>query len=169
MEIYSTTEKEWLAAFESSDTSRILQTLDEVRNSGSVKILPALLDLAENNKDPRIRNEIVTLIGEIKSIEAVPFIAESLNKHDFGDFLNALVAACWQSGLDFSKHLTIFAELFIRGDYKTALEAFTVIEESLQNASEAEIHECLRFLKDAECMVTEEKLPLFLELRKVIQ
>jgi hypothetical protein len=169
MEKYNTTEKEWLAAFESADNSRIIQSLNEVRDSGSVKILPVLFDLAKNNTDPHIRNEIVSLVGEIKSTEAVPIIAESLSKHDFGDFLNALVAACWQSGLDFSKHLIVFAELFIRGDYKTALEAFTVIEESLQDASEVEIHECMRFLKDAECMITDEKLPLFLELRKVIQ
>jgi HEAT repeat protein len=169
MEKYNTTEKEWLSAFESSDSVRIMQCLNEVRDSGSVRILPVLFDLAKNNTDLQIRNEIATLISEIKSTEAVPVIAESLSKHDFGDFLNALVAACWQSGLDFSQHLIVFAELFIRGDYKTALEAFTVIEESLEDASEAEIHKCLQLLKDGECMVTNEKLPLLHELRKVMQ
>jgi hypothetical protein len=99
----------------------------------------------------------------------VPIIAELLKNHEYGDYLNALVAACWQSGLDFSKHLRVFAGLFIQSDYKTALESFTVIEESLDNASETEIYDCIRFLKEAECMVTDEKLPLFHELVKVVQ
>jgi hypothetical protein len=59
--------------------------------------------------------------------------------------------------------------LFVQADYRTALESFTVIEEALGNASETEIYECILFLKEAECMVTDEKIPLFRELRKVVE
>jgi hypothetical protein len=80
-----------------------------------------------------------------------------------------MVAGCWQSGLDFSKYLRVFAGLFIQSDYKTALEAFTVIEESLVNADQQIIQDCIHYLKDAECMVSDDKLPLFKELRKVVE
>ena len=169
MENYNAIEKKWLAVFDGSDSAHILEALYEIRNSGSVKILPVLFKMVNRNTDPAVRNEIIKLISEIKSPDAIPLIAESLDKNDFGDYLPAFVAACWQSGLDFSRHLRVFAGLFIQSDYRTALEAFTVIEESLDNASETEIYECIRFLKDAECMVTDEKLPLFLELRKVVE
>jgi HEAT repeat protein len=169
MEKYNILEKEWITALENSDQEHILTTIHEIRNSGSVKILPVLFSMVNKNTDQLVRNEILKLLSEIKSQEAVPLIAESLDKNDFGDYLPSFIAACWQSGLDFSKFLRVFAGLFIQADYKSALEAFTVIEESLSNASEAEIYDCIHFLKEAECMVTDEKLPLFRELRKVVE
>jgi len=169
METYNALEKSWITSFNSSNTDRILNAFHEIRNSGSVKIIPVLLTLLNSKSDPLVRTEIIRLISEIKSPEAVPVIAQSLKENDFGDYLNALVAACWQSGLDFSSHLHVFAGLFIQGDYRTALEAFTVIEESLDNATEDEIYKCINFLKEAECMVTDEKLPLFRELRNVVE
>jgi hypothetical protein len=169
MEKYNSIEKEWITSLESSDPALILLALHEIRNSGSVKIFPVLFNMVNKNTDPQIRIEILKLVSEIKSQEAVPIIAESLHNNDFGDYLPAFVAACWQSGLDFSKHLCVFAGLFIRADYISALEAYTVIEESIPNASETEINECIRFLKDSECMVIDEKLPLYRELRKVVE
>jgi hypothetical protein len=169
MEKYNSIEKEWITSLGGSDPGLILLALHEIRNSGSVKLLPFLFNLINKYADPLVRNEILNLLSEIKSQEAVPLIAASFEKNDFGDYLPAFVAACWQSGLDFSKYLHVFAGLFIQADYITALEAFTVIEESMPNASEPEIYECISFLKDAECMVTDEKLPLFRELRKVVE
>jgi hypothetical protein len=168
MQNYNPLEKEWIAVLKGNDNKRIVSTLYEIRNSGSVNILPVLFGMIHKSTDPQVRNEILTLVGEIKSQEAVPIIAASLQKHDFGDYLAAFVAACWLSGLDFSNYLRVFAGLFIEADYRTALEAFTVIEESLPNASDAAIHACVHYLTDAECMVTDEKLPLFRELKKVV-
>ncbi len=169
MENYNPIEKKWITALESSDPESIITTLYEIRNSGSVKILPVLFNLIHKKTDPGIRNEILNMLSEIKSQEAVPLITSSLDKNDYGDYMPAFIAACWQSGLDFSKYLRVFAGLFIQGDYKTALEAFTVIEESIPNASENDHMDCIRFLRDAECMVTDEKLPLYKELRKVVE
>jgi len=169
MENYNSIEKGWITSLGSTNPDLILSTIHEIRNSGSVKILPHLFNMVNKNTDPLVRNEILSLLSEIKTQEAVPLIAESLDKIDFGDYLPAFVASCWQSGLDFSKYLHVFVGLFIQADYMTALESFTVIEESIENASENEIYDCISFLKDAECMVTDEKLPLFRELRKVIE
>jgi hypothetical protein len=169
MEKYSAIEKGWITILVNPDPEKVLSVLYEIRNSGSVNLFPVLFKMISKNSDSRIRTEILKLVSEIKSQEAIPLIAESLEHHDFGDHLPAFVAACWQSGLDFSKHLRVFAGVFIQADYMSALEAFTVIEESIPNATDDDISGCLRFLRDAECMVTDEKMPLFLELRKVIE
>jgi hypothetical protein len=169
MEKYNTIEKTWIASLKSNDPLLIPTVLLEIRNSGSVNLLPDLLNMVNKNTPQQVRNEIVKFISDTKSQEAAPILAESLHKSDFGDYLPALVAACWQSGLDFSKHLRVFAGIFIRGDYISALEAFTVIEESIPNATDSDIFECVRFLKDAECMVGDEKMPLFRELQTVVQ
>jgi hypothetical protein len=169
METYNALEKAWIASFGSTDTELILKALYEVRNSGSVKILPEILKLVNYRSNTEIINEIISLISELKSPDAVPVIARVLKERDFDDYQNAIVAACWQSGLDFSSHLKVFAELFIQGDYRTALEAFTVIEESLGNATEDEIYNCINFLREAKCMVSDDKLPLYKELQKVVE
>lgn len=169
MENLSPLEKTWVSSFDSGNRSKILQSIFEIRKSGSIKILPAALALIKQNSDEEITTEILRLLSEIKSPEAVPVIAESLRSMDFGDNLNLVVASCWQSGLDFSKHFRVFAGVFIKADYKTALEAFTVIEESLVNASTDEVNDCLHYLNQSECMVSDEKLPLFRELKKVIE
>jgi hypothetical protein len=169
MENFNTIEKGWIASLNSPDVDIALQALYEIRNSGSIRILPVLFGMINSNTNQLVRNEIIKLISEIKSREIVPMIISSFETQDYGDYLPVVVAACWQSGHDFSKHLKVFAGLFIQYDYTTALEAFTVIEESIPNASESEIYECIHFLKEAECMVTDAKLALFKELRKVVE
>jgi hypothetical protein len=169
MEKFNRIEKEWIAALEGLNPAGVIPVLREIRNAGSVNILPVLFNMIHRKTDPLIRNEILNLISEIKSQEAVPLIVTSLEKHDFGDYLPAFVAACWQSGLDFSNHLHVFIDLFVQADYITALEAFTVIEESLLLASDQEIASCFRFLKEVECMVSDEKIPLYRELRKLAE
>jgi len=169
MEKQSSIEKEWIRSLESPDPGIALQAIYEIRNSGSVKMLPVLIGLIHKQTPAAIRAEILNLIAEIKSQDAVPLIASSLEKMDFGGDLPALVAACWQSGLDFSNHMPVFAKLFITGDYVTSLEAFTVLEEAFANAGDQARHECLKYLHQSEDLVSDDKLALFRELRKVIE
>ncbi|HLO60038.1 MAG TPA: hypothetical protein VK179_14920 [Bacteroidales bacterium] len=169
MEKLNSIEKSWVASFESSNAKRMMQAIMEVRNSGSINILPVLFEQLHRNDFPVISNEIIKMISEIKSQNAVPVIAKSLQNKDYGDNQKDIIAACWQSGLDFSKFLDVFTGLFISGNYETALEAFTVIEESLPNAGDEEIHQCIHILKDSENIIAEEKMPLFRELRKVVE
>jgi hypothetical protein len=169
MEKQTNLEKSWIKSLGSGNPDLVLPALYEIRNSGSIMMLPHLFNLISRETPVEIRTEIINLLSEIKSQEAVPVIAASLEKHNFGEFLPAFVAACWQSGLDFSNHLRIFAKLFIQEDYITSLEAFTLLEESFPNASDHDRLDCIRYIRDSEYMVPDEKLPLFRELRRVIE
>ena len=169
MEKQTSLEKEWIQSLGSHDPDLALSAVYEIRNSGSVKILPHLFSMIHKETPVEVRTEILKLLSDIKAPEAVPYIIESLQKNDFGEFLPAFVAACWQSGLDFSDHLRIFALLFIQGDYITSLEAFTLLEEAFPNASDQARIDCIHFIRESEHMVIDEKLPLFRELRRVIE
>jgi hypothetical protein len=169
MERQSSIEKEWNKALESLDPDQAIPAIYEIRNSGSVKMLPALFQMIRKETPLIIRSEILNLLAEIKSQDAVPVIAASLDNMDFGEDLPGFVAACWQSGLDFSNYLPIFAKLFIQSDYLTALEAFTVLEESLPNATDQARTECIRYLRKSENLVSDEKQPLYGELMKVVE
>ena len=69
-----------------------------------------------------------------------------------------LVSSCWQSGLDYSEFAGDFANVFIRGDYMTALECFTVIEESVKRIPELKKKEIIKLLeKNKETTSVEKK------------
>jgi hypothetical protein len=169
MEKFNSIEKGWITALESSDISTVITAIHEIKNSGSVNILPVLFKMINRNTDVTVRTEIFSLLSEIRSKEAVPIIVEAMEMNDYGDYLPSFLAACWMSGLDFSRYLCFFSNLFIREDYQSAIEAFTVIEESLPHATDIEIAACIHFLKDADCMVNDAKMPLYKELRKVVE
>jgi hypothetical protein len=169
MDKQSSLEREWNRALESLDPEQAIPAIYEIRNSGSIKMLPVLFQMIKKETPLIIRTEILNLLGEIKSKDAVPVIASSLEQMDFGEQLPGFLAACWQSGLDFSNYLPVFAKLFIESDYLTSLEAFTVLEESFPNATDLARADCLRYLRHSEHLVIDEKLALFRELRKVIE
>ncbi len=169
MDKQSSLEREWNRALESLDPEQAIPTIYEIRNSGSIKMLPVLFQMIKKETPLIIRTEILNLLGEIKSKDAIPVIASSLEQMDFGEQLPGFLAACWQSGLDFSNYLPVFAKLFIESDYLTSLEAFTVLEESFPNATDQARADCLRYLRHSEHLVIDDKLALFRELRKVIE
>lgn len=169
MEKQSSIEREWNNALASLDPDQAIPAIYEIRNSGSIKMLPVLFRMIRKETPVIIRNEILNLLGDIKSQDAVPVIAASLESPDLGENLTGLVAACWQSGLDFSNYMGVFARLFIHSDYLTSLEAFTVLEESFPNAADQARMECTRYLRQSGDMVSEEKRPLYRELMKVVE
>jgi hypothetical protein len=91
------------------------------RNNG-VMVDRAIESFLNDLKDKSLRLEMV---GEIK-------------KEHKPDTLTMLVSSCWQSGLDYSAFSMDFAEMFLIGDYGTALECMTVIEESIPVLTEKE-------------------------------
>jgi hypothetical protein len=111
---------------------------------------------------------IVQLIGEIKVQDAASHIVYALENCDLGEDFTSLVAACWQSGLDFSQYLTAFIKIFVSGDYQTAVESFSVIEESISTAGSKMREECINLLDKIKDQVPEEKYLLFRELVKAV-
>jgi hypothetical protein len=83
--------------------------------------------------------------------------------------ISMLVSSCWQSGLDYSEFVIDFTNLFITGDYVTALECFTVIEESGQIIPASERSKIISLLKRNHEMSFVEKNSLLQALIKVLR
>ena len=142
--------------------------IKEIRQHGSIRILPYLFRLMKPSTHEAIRESILMLIGELKTQDAVPVIVSSLEQAERGGDFTRLLAACWQSGLDFSNHIPGFIRFFIDGDYQTAVEAFSVIEESIMDADKSIHKSCLQLLEKSAKQVSEDKYPLYKELMKVV-
>jgi len=162
-------EQQWQENLQSSNRETVATTLLEIKNAGHTGMLPHVLEELRVASENSVKKLILQYISEIKSPEAIPHIIKCLQSKDYDNVHNQLVAACWQSGLDFSGHLPVFARLFAVSDYFTAVEAFTVIEESLTNATDEQRIECIQSLNRYKDSISEDKTPLYLELIKIVR
>ena len=122
--------------FSASD-QEVLGVIREIRSSGNPGLIPALIKLYESTASRAVSLAVVALVRDLKSQQAADPLASGVEKIADPAKKRELVAACWQSGLDFSGHLDIFLRIFAGSDYMTALEAFTVIENSLPYLQDA--------------------------------
>ena len=160
---------ELLNRLNSSNYFVIIEALREIKEYGSINIIPHLFDLINKNTPEVIKKDILRLICDIKEQSAAPLLVDAVAKRDFGEDTSEVVATFWQSRLDFSSYLPTFIRIFIREDYQTALEAFTVIEGSLSKITSKMQNECIDILKSSVNLISSDKKPLFYELIKVIE
>ena len=161
--------KEIAARLQSENATTILDTLQELRHTGSSIHIPLIVALINKEKEPGIREAVHRFIGDLKSQEVVPVLVNEIEKGDFGEDLPQLLADCWGSGLNFSDHLPAFTDIFIKGNYQTSLEAFTVIEYSLHKANAQIKEECIQLLQDKKDSIPEDKTSLYDELLRILK
>jgi len=148
----------------SEDSIKALTALRELKKVGHCDYLPELLRLLNETRNEELKKELEFFLCDIRDKGCIPYIIDSLNNDQFQHVKNIIVSSCWQSRMDYSHHLDTFIQLFIKEDYLTALEAFTVIEESLLDISEEKIEEYrLRLMSSIEDIAIEKK-PLLKEL-----
>ncbi len=81
------------------------------------------------------REEKDRIYSKLKELNAGAILLESLKTSERDDEKIKLLAACWETGIDFSADLLLFAELVCHKNFEIAVEALTVAEniESLPN------------------------------------
>lgn len=115
-------------AIRSANQELIDHALEEVKIKGDHTYISPLIELLHQNLTLEVKDKIFQLFIDLKNENSVDqLVSEMKNEKDLG-VLERLVAACWQNGLNFSKHLPYFVELVIDEEFQIAFEAFTVIE-----------------------------------------
>ncbi|QQS51529.1 MAG: HEAT repeat domain-containing protein [Bacteroidota bacterium] len=155
--------------FSSGNKKTILTTLHEIRQKGHANILPLVVSLLNKHQHDEVREEVISILGQLKDKEAVPFIIEQIKSSGTDTFKSELIMTCWQSGLDYSEHIDVFTQSFIDGDFQTAIEAFSVIDEWIDQAGSEKIKQCKELLAENLPKVSPEKKAFYLELIKLIE
>lgn len=123
----------------SMNDEQVISLIQEFRVNGELFIVEPLIEMLYSNRGQALKNSILEFIRDIKNQVAVIIITKSIQKHITDKYTTGLVSACWQSSLDFSDELPVFFDILCEGDYQTAFEAFTVIENSIGNVSQENI------------------------------
>lgn len=157
-----------LANLHSGNEEKILNAVQELRNSGSSVYIPVLAELLLNTGFDEVRKSIISLLGDLKDKDSIPAIIGAIENQNLFAIRKELITACWKNGLDYSPYLSLWVTLVIENDMDIAFEAFTVIEnlDILPDAAirEAEIIRINHALRQADEM----KGYLLKELRGIL-
>jgi hypothetical protein len=133
--------------------------------AGAIGLLTAYYDKTD---DYSIRKTITGFINDLKDQSACQEVIEEIRKQWKPDTISMLVSSCWQSGLNYSDFSPDLAKVFLEGDYITAIECLTVIEESIQNLNKATRDKILKMLEESTVIQITEKKELMLELISIL-
>lgn len=161
--------KQQISSLRSSNRTAILETVKELRDEGDVSVLPELFNLLLIQEDPEIRKEIESLLNDLKDQEAAEILAQAIADPEYEKIRITLLAACWQNGLSYGKQLPTFVQVAIKGDYRAAVEAFTVIEEAVGELEAGERTALANRMRSKLEEVEELKKPLFAALVNLIE
>lgn len=125
-----------------SDAIVLLRNEEPFR--GAIGVLASLFD---TTNDILIKDLIRSFLNDIKEPGAREEVVTEAKKGFKHETTSMLVSSCWQSGLDYSEFAADFANIFITGDYITALECFTVIEESAGSIQISKKYDIILFLE----------------------
>ncbi|MDO9580800.1 MAG: hypothetical protein Q7J06_09595, partial [Bacteroidales bacterium] len=115
-----------------------------------------------------IRKTIEEFMNDMKDPSVRAEVINEIRKQWNANTISMLVSSCWQSGLNYSDYSLDFAKIFLKGDYVTAIECLTVIEDSATELSLAGKNEIIKIIKESPLSQTDEKKPLTLELLSIL-
>jgi hypothetical protein len=132
---------------------------------GAIGLLTSLYD---TSGDYKVRKTIGEFMNDIKDQTAIEEVISEIRKPWKTDTISMLVSSCWQSGLNYSEYSIDLAKIFLKGDYITALECLTVIEESVNELSRERKDEIIKIIKENPASPENEKTALTFELLSIL-
>ncbi|MFA5819461.1 MAG: hypothetical protein WC854_09305 [Bacteroidales bacterium] len=133
---------------------------------GAIGLLTSFYDRTD---DFSVRKTIEGFMNDLKDQAASAEVINEIRKQWKADTISMLVSSCWQSGLNYSDYSLDLAEVFLKGDYVTALECLTVIEESVNELSREGKDEIIKIIEESPLSRTNEKRALTFELLSILK
>lgn len=109
--------------FDENNFSTVVLNSEDFSKKNSEEIKNLVVLICSENREDKDKALLV-----LKQQDGRELLLSAIADKSFRDSRNKLVAACWESGLDFSKYLEVFVILLLSGNYLEAIESLTVIE-----------------------------------------
>ncbi|RKD88448.1 HEAT repeat domain-containing protein [Mangrovibacterium diazotrophicum] len=149
---------------QSSNAELVNETINQLSESGNSAYLPFLFELLHSTSNDEIKRRIARLLAELKHSDAIPLIIEAIKNKAYTKELQYLVSACWENGMDYSEHLSLFIDLMIQHEFMIAFEAHTVITNMTGKISAATCEQESTKIKNALTQVSEENRQMLEEV-----
>lgn len=140
---------ELLKLLNSKEDKDALHAISRLKVHGNESVLEPLLDKFIATENDEIKNEILIFFSELKSTKAPEIIIELIKKDKYESAQALFLNTMWNSGLDYSEHVTDLCELAIKGDFMVAFECYTILDNfSDNNFNDEDINDSLIALKE---------------------
>jgi len=147
-------------------TEAIKSLREEEPFEGAIGLLVAFYNDTSDRSGLRI---VEDFLNDLKDQSVRTEVIAEIRKPWNSNTINMLVSSCWQSGLDYSDYMADMAKIFLEGDYATAIECMTVIEESVRHCSRKRKDEIIRIVEESPLSVMNDKVSLTRELISILE
>ncbi len=162
-------QKALINALKKSSDEEIMAMLIDLKEQGELFYVRTLLEILSENRSELLNKALVEYLSDIKLQDAVKIISDFVSENYADKDVNDILLVSWQSRLDFSKHLDPYIQILINANYKTAFEAFTVIENSIDSLSANELTQYGSTIKKAVQKSNRDKQLLLLEMISILE
>ena len=125
-----------------------LPALIKLESIGNLNLIPDLFNAYKLSKDAGIKRKILEFISNIHKQEASAEIMHLIEDEKNPVFQQEFLTIIWNSKLDYSAYLADIISLSVKGDFMTALECLTIIENLPGPFEEHQLLEAQLYLKD---------------------
>lgn len=160
-----------LTAILSNDNSLVISEAigmlrDEEPFEGAITLLASFYDRTE---DRFAKKTIADFMNDIKDQSVTSEIISEIRKPYKPATISMLISSCWQSGLNYSGYSNELVDIFLKSDYVTALECFTVIEESAHQLTRKRKNEIINTIDSYPLSPGNDKSGLMQELKSILK
>lgn len=112
----------------STKTEEIEKALKIIPEKGDASLVIPLLELYQSSSSSHIKEKVSKILLQLKSTETIIPLLEASKDNRFLAIRSFIVSAFWENDFDLTPHLAHLTKLAVEGNYQTALEVLTVIE-----------------------------------------
>jgi len=112
---------------QSDQLKLVKKALTKIKDKGNHKHIVPLVNLYETTQDESIKDEIKSILSQLKNTKAIVELMPFLEKGD-NNIKELVLHSLWSSGFDLADHIPLIIESACDGDFMVLLEALTLIE-----------------------------------------
>jgi len=112
----------------SSKEEEVLKALKQIPSKGTPEVIEPLLDLYNQSSSQNIKDKISEILLQLKDEDCVDPLLTGLENQKYSDLKSLIISSFWNNNFDMGNHINTLTKCAVEGDYLTALEALTVIE-----------------------------------------
>lgn len=147
----------------------VLTAIKQLRKHGTPEVIDPLLALYMKSDKESIKNDITSLLFDLKDEAAVPVLIQAIENEKYLPIQSFLISVLWQAAIDSSSYISTLVTQAIQKDYYTCLEVLSVIDSYDSTFDEAEIEDLKFDIEDAMEEADEEKRKLLQTLKMAIE
>ena len=131
-----------LAEVLTATTAKAKVALQSLKTHGDVSIIEPLIRFQGSEDGAELRADIHEFLADVHDDQAIPEFIRIAEEEELTAYRNDVLNILWNSKLDFSGYIDSIVTLAVEGDFMTAMECLTIIENMEGPFEELDIFEC---------------------------